>query len=275
MQHVLNRLLPENLRGEIRTYRHFRMFIQRVFGFDLGVSRHGHFDQLMEYENDIEFLGSLPPETLGRIISLVQKSRAQNRQDVFALACAAFKTGGFFVEFGATNGIDLSNTFLLESEFAWTGILAEPAKSWHDDLIKNRKCHVDFGCVWTRSNETIKFVEADIAENSTIQAFDAHSAHRQTRETGRTYDVATISLVDLLKKYDAPQVVDFLSIDTEGSELAILTQFDFDRYQFKAITCEHNFRPDRQKICSLLQSKGYVRKFVGLSKWDDWYVQAT
>ena len=40
--------------------------------------------------------------------------------------------GGFFVEFGATNGIDLSNSYLLQSKYYWTGILAEPARCWRD-----------------------------------------------------------------------------------------------------------------------------------------------
>ena len=42
-----------------------------------------------------------------------------------------FKKNGFFVEFGAGNGEKFSNTFLLEKNFNWNGILAEPCKSFH------------------------------------------------------------------------------------------------------------------------------------------------
>jgi len=42
----------------------------------------------------------------------------------------------FFVEFGATNGVALSNSWLLENQFAWKGSLAEPAKKWHAELKK-------------------------------------------------------------------------------------------------------------------------------------------
>ena len=31
------------------------------------------------------------------------------------------------------------------------------------------------------------------------------------------------------------------------------------------------FSENRKKIYDLLTSKGYNRKYVGLSKWDDWY----
>jgi hypothetical protein len=78
----------------------------------------------------------------------------------------------------------------------------------------------------------------------------------------------------LLDKYKAPRCIDYLSIDTEGSEYEILSNFDFERYQFRAITCEHNFQPAREKIYSLLTGKGYTRKFDKLSKFDDWYLRA-
>lgn len=56
-----------------------------------------------------------------------------------------------------------------------------------------------------------------------------------------TYDVQTISLDDLLIKYNVPKIIDYLSIDTEGSEFDILNNFNFKNYQFRVITCEHNF----------------------------------
>ncbi|MFM8245210.1 MAG: FkbM family methyltransferase, partial [Candidatus Fonsibacter sp.] len=83
-----------------------------------------------------------------------------------------------------------------------------------------------------------------------------------------------ISLEDVLKKFNAPLYIDYLSVDTEGSEFEILKNFNFSMFTFKIITCEHNFTKNRQKIFNLLSQKGYVRKFKNLSQFDDWYINS-
>jgi FkbM family methyltransferase len=199
-------------------------------------------------------------------------SKAQLKQDIFVLSELDCKTGGYFVEFGATNGVDLSNTYLLETKFGWKGILAEPAKVWQDALVANRKCCISFDCIWSKSHEELEFNEVGAADLSTIDVFSNGDEHAKTRTEGKKYNVYTCSLLDLLRKYKAPKEIDYLSIDTEGSEFEILNAFDFDAYKIKIITCEHNYTPMREKIYDLLTSKGYTRKFPNLSRFDDWYV---
>lgn len=198
-------------------------------------------------------------------------NNAQLHQDVIVLLATKFKKNGYFVEFGATNGIDLSNTYLMEKEYDWKGILAEPNKTWHKDLLKNRNVNIDFSCVWKKSNNVVEFNMVDDAEFSTISKFNNCDHHSELRKEGVTCCVKTISLHDLLEKYDAPRIIDYLSIDTEGSEFEILKGFDFNKYEFSIITCEHNYTQNRDRIYNLLRNVGYVRKFKGLSRWDDWY----
>ena len=222
---------------------------------------------------DIEMLLALPKTHMPLLIRYLKKSKAQCRQDLFVLDRLNFKLNGYFVEFGAANGFDISNTHLLEKEFGWTGILAEPAKCWHADLIKNRRAEIELRCVWKETGSILTFNEVENAKLSTISEYNDADFWSKERELGKTYDVATISLTDLLKKYKAPKDIDYLSIDTEGSEFEILNSFDFEEYKFGVITCEHNFTPMREKIHSLLSRHGYVRKFENLSKADDWYVR--
>ena len=215
----------------------------------------------------------LPKQNASQLIKYFSKSKSQLRQDLFVLYFLDFKTNGFFVEFGATDGVELSNTYLMEKEFGWSGIVAEPAKYWHNALRRNRDCFIETNCVWKDSDSILSFNEVNARVFSTINLFSDSDLHSETRKNGKTYDVKTISLNDLLIKYDAPRIIDYLSIDTEGSEFEILNGFDFSEYAFRVITCEHNYTPMRKQIFDLLSKNGYERCYQEFSKFDDWYVK--
>lgn len=102
---------------------------------------------------------------------VAQDSRSQLSQDLFVLYQTNLKRNGFFVEFGATDGVSLSNTYLLEKHFQWNGIVAEPGRSWHEKLEGNRNCIVDKRCVWRSSGEVVDFADASVHELSTIAEF--------------------------------------------------------------------------------------------------------
>ena len=254
-----------------------RLVKETLQKFDIGIVRHSNLVQLIEKntktQNRIDLILELPDRHSWRLLKAADNSQSQLGQDLFALSELDFKRGGFFVEFGAANGIDLSNTYLLEKEFEWTGILAEPGKGWHRDLKNNRSSYIETDCVWRDSNSSLTFNEADTAEHSTIDAYSSSDRHSRSRRQGNRYKVNTISLEDVLDKYHAPKEIDYLSIDTEGSEYEILRDFNFDKYRFKIITCEHNFTPTREKIFSLLTRNGFVRKLTEYSRFDDWYVK--
>ena len=207
-------------------------------------------------------------------------SRAQLCQDLFVSFFTEEKKNGFFVEFGATDGITLSNTYLFEQYCNWTGILAEPLPIWHNDLIKNRKCIIDKRCVFSESNLEKKFVntyespelsglEDELKDYSSLDIdFNA-----ETRKKKEIITVKTVSLEDLLKEHQAPSKIDYLSIDTEGSEFTILKNFNFKLYEISIITIEHNFIDDqRNNIKSLLEKNNFVRVFEKISRMDDWYI---
>jgi FkbM family methyltransferase len=207
--------------------------------------------------------------SLGESLGLVNRSKSQLGQDLFALATNGFGRG-YFVEFGATDGQNISNTYILEKEFGWHGILAEPAKKFHRDLEKNRKCAIEHMAVWKETGSIVEFLEAE--EFSTFPAFKDSDELGYRRATGNEYLVETISLEDMLKKHNAPKNIDFISIDTEGSELEILKAFNFELYDVRAFAIEHNYRTERQLIFELLTRKGFRRVLDQFSYWDDWYV---
>lgn len=205
----------------------------------------------------------------------LQESHSQIFQDLFVLYILGEKRDGFFCEFGATNGMELSNSLMLESTWDWKGICAEPARGWHPEFRKNRpKTTLETNCVWSVTGETLVFNEVRARALSTIDSFSTEDGHARKRRGRRsnTYEVQTICLTDLFRKYDAPSDLDFLSIDTEGSEYEILQHLDFESYSPKIIAAEHNYTENRELIHSLLKSKGYRRHMTKYSMFDDWYI---
>ena len=241
-------------------------------GLNVDIKSYKAIQELKSYEEDarkFRFLSALDPEMAAKALKWLPTSKAQLQQDLFALAQTGFKQNGFFVEFGATNGVDLSNSWLLEKHFGWSGILAEPARSWHTALKANRTSKVETDCVWRTTGENLTFFDA---ASGAMSSLDDEGQKATKYSDGNRYQVTTISLLDLLQKYNAPQKIDFLSIDTEGSEFEILNAFDFGKYQFQVICVEHNFAPQRGKIYDLLTRKGYKRVSESLSQFDDWYL---
>jgi FkbM family methyltransferase len=203
--------------------------------------------------------------------------KSQIKQDLFVLFITKMKRDGFFVEFGACDGVELSNTLTLEKDFNWKGILAEPSISWHDKLLSNRDCHIDKRAVWTVSNKQLDFVEVKGVQ--TISGVDNDlfrdnfDVLRKNVYNGR-YKVESISLRDLLIEYKAPKQIDYLSIDTEGTEFEIISGFDFNEYDIKIITVEHFFNAEESnKIYDYLKQFNYERVLTELSGQDDWYVK--
>lgn len=194
-------------------------------------------------------------------------SMSQSEQDLFVLHETDYKESGYFVEIGACNGIWHSNTHLLEKKFRWSGILVEPAKCWADDLKKNRNVNIDFRCAWNQSKQFVEFNEVNDPFLSTVSLFLNSDLHSTLRTDRKKYLIETVSLVDLLDQHHAPKDIDYLSIDTEGSELIILEAFDFSKYNIHIITCEHNWSKNREKLNELLTTNGYIQKYPQLTHY--------
>lgn len=229
-------------------------------------------DQLNHALSLAQRRGQLGPGTAAGAGGLANRAVSQLGQELWVLEKTGMKHGGFFVEFGATDGVLLSNTYLLETEFGWTGLCAEPNPDFFAQLQENRSCTVAPDCIGGETGRDVEFVLAD--EYGGVADYldaDHHGARRAAfRDSGRTIRLTTISLEDFLEKHDAPRQIDYLSIDTEGSEYEILAAFPFEDWDIRLITVEHNFTPMREDIRTLLERHGYVRQEV---EWDDWYAK--
>ncbi len=204
---------------------------------------------------------------------------SQLYQDMFASFIVGNKFDKTFLEFGATDGIDLSNTYMLENFEKWRGALSEPSLQWHEALKKNRKnSKIITKCIWSQSGKNLDFFMSDVGVLSTIKDFiesDKNSMPGNTLErkkAGKIISVETISLNDVIKEYFNNISPSYISVDTEGSEYEILKSFKLDIYRPKVFTIEHNFTDFQMKIDDLMKLNNYKRIFRELTAFDAWYV---
>lgn len=167
---------------------------------------------------------------------------------------------GVYVDIGAYNGTLYSNTLLFE-RLGWTGLCVELLLSAFEKLKASRSAICVNCAVGDRAGRA-PFIEVEMPGPyelmySGLKAnFDGHHA-RLIREHGqnhKTYDVAVRPLRDLLTEH-AIRHVDYLSIDTEGSEWRILRDFDLAAFEVKVISVENNARDN--KLRRHLTQHGY------------------
>ena len=205
--------------------------------------------------------------------------KSQLYQDVFAHFIIGNKFDKTFLEFGATDGIELSNSYMLENSLGWKGVLSEPSPQWHNSLKENREnTEIITKCIWSESGKTLDFFMSDIGLFSTLKNYvesDKNSMPGNTiqrKKGGKIIPVSTISLNDVIKDYFNDISPSYISVDTEGSEYEILKSFSLDTYRPKVFTIEHNFTDLQTSIDDLMISNSYERIFSKLTAFDAWYV---
>ena len=198
------------------------------------------------------------------------QSYSYQGQDLFVVEASGSQRNGFFLDSGASGGLRGSNTKLLEEAFGWQGICVEPNSSLFAELVSNRTCICLNCCLYSRDGP-VEFFEAGNVYGGILEEYDAgllrlarsfaasESAKRGVAAVTETVIKQARTLRSVLRSCGAPSIIDYWSLDTEGSELALLQTFPFDRYRFRFLTVEHNFTAARGEIFSFLTARGYRR----------------
>ena len=204
---------------------------------------------------------------------------SQLYQDMFADFILRNNSSKTFLEFGATDGLNLSNSYSLENFLNWKGVLAEPDPQWHEMLKYNRpNSRIIFDCIWIKSNEKLDFISSNHGELSTIEKYkysdkESMPANSDNRNNNsQKIRVNTISLNDLINIEFDNTAPSYISIDTEGSEYEIIKSFNFKKYRPQIFTIEHNHTKLEKKIDDILKHNNYERIFRNLTAFDGWYV---
>ena len=164
---------------------------------------------------------------------------------------------GFFIDLAAADGVKGSNTLFLEKFLNWSGILFEPNPKYKKSIEKNRKSVLIPKCVSHKNNQEVKF-RIDNGQLGGIVSDKTDNNYALRSEELRHAEIIILKTTTLEKELDnfnAPKIIDFLSLDVEGAEYDVLKNFPFEKYKFKCMTIE---RPSK-KLDLLLDKRGYVQ----------------
>lgn len=182
------------------------------------------------------------------------------------------KKQGFFVDIGAHDGMTYSNTYFFEKELGWNGICFEPIPAIFEELQKNRKCICINSCV-SAIDKGVKFIMVSgYSEmlSGMVSTYDPRHWNRlknEIKKYGGSYEIISLPSVCFnvaMKQYQVMKI-DFLSIDTEGSELEILKSIDYDLVYIYVVCVENNYND--LSIKQFMETKGFKRvAYLGCSQ---------
>jgi len=177
----------------------------------------------------------------------MSKFNGQARQDEFVVNMTNHKKNGFFLEIGSMDPVKINNTYILEKEYGWTGIMVEYDKKWLSHYQEKRPNSIHAMEDATKINYKTLFEENNVPLNSDYLQIDLE-----------VNDGGTMRTLNKLKK------------EVLG------------KYKFATITFEHdiyhtNFLNTRLESRKIFEDLGYLRIFsdvnsVGSCPFEDWYI---
>ena len=166
----------------------------------------------------------------------IMQSFSNHGDDIKMLKYLGHIDKGLFIEAGANNGTEQSNTKLYESELGWTGLLVEPNIHKYKDCVKTRhNSKVENYALVSPSHgkDTIKgFFQSDDHGDSLCgrvvdTGYESYKHDERWFGKGEPIEVPCITLSELLVKHDIKgSDVHFFSLDIEGYEPYALEGLD-------------------------------------------------
>lgn len=178
----------------------------------------------------------------------MSKFNGQARQDEFVVNMTNHKKNGFFLEIGSMDPVKINNSYILEKEYGWTGIMVEYDKKWLSHYKEKRPNSIHVMEDATKIDYKTLFEENNVPLNSDYLQIDLE-----------VNDGGTMRTLNKLKK------------DVLG------------KYKFATITFEHdiyhtNFLNTRVESRKIFEDLGYLRIFSdvnsigGSCPFEDWYI---
>lgn len=173
---------------------------------------------------------------------IYSRSQSQSYQESFVLNVLNEKKNGIFLEIGGHDPVSLSNTYLLEKEFGWSGFSLEIERKFSRKY--NRKRLNPSICADATSFDYLDYLETN----------------------------GYPEIIDYLQ----------VDIEPAYQTLAALLRVPIDKFKFRVITFEHDVYadPDNQRVLdvarTVLSSYGYLLVAGNVKNhgnpYEDWFV---
>ena len=212
--------------------------------------------------------------------STIEEKLEKLREDVHDLSYQMvemfFKDvkNGFFIEAGASVGLEDSNTILLEARYNWTGLLVEPRPT--KLIFLNRRALLSHTCLATRDRPHY----ADFELESTVTLDEEQGIKAMggivSRKSQTSHTEQCIPLYTLLLAAGNPTVNWFI-LDIEGAEYQVLQTIPWNQVDIEMISVETDLaglvmEGSREEIIDYMRRQGYIHqnhKNIGNSIFED------
>jgi len=174
---------------------------------------------------------------------------------------------GTCIEVGAANGIKGSNTLYFE-ERGWNTLCIEPNPEHKPSLEKYRQFVRYFAC--SDKSGMFPLTVFRVGEKNIISSLTSLKpderlveAHKNLINEKYNISVRTEPLSWILENevkntpFENKKNIDFISVDTEGTELDVLKGFNFQDYNVKLFIVENNY--DDNNIENFMLTKKYIK----------------
>jgi FkbM family methyltransferase len=194
----------------------------------------------------------------------------QNLEDVLLSRLFPAEHAGFYVDIGANHPVHCSVTKHFY-DCGWTGVNVEPSGIF-DLLRKERPRDVNLNAAVSSRNGTAVLYEYPSQTTDSTLETDVAKVNEQDGAACRQREVQSMTLARLCEQHVGDRTIDFMSIDVEGHELAVIASGDWNRFRPRVVMVESTL-PHARELTDLawepvlLEHRYQFGLFDGLNRY--------
>jgi len=145
---------------------------------------------------------------------------------------------GIYVDLAANDPIWRSNTFFFDVCMGWSGLCIEPSKMHHKLIRERRSCKLIPTCISDKENRSVKFNDGAGWNGGASAVLTPGDTSPQQKLKGEVKKINCKTLKNVVDQQNVRHI-DFLSLDVEGHEQAVVSGFNFSETTVDIVISEN------------------------------------